>query len=162
MEDLKQVKIKAPKGYEIDKENSTFEVIKFKKTAPKDIMERVKTFEDACETKGVSPEDELPYANPKNKKQKALNAVAMLWLIAEVLCEGWEADYNNSNQYKYYPYFKKVGGSGFGFSNAGCGCDYTRTYIGSRLCFPNEKLAKYFGTQFIDLHNIVLLKQNGI
>ena len=40
--ETKELKIEAPKGYEIDKENSTFECIKFK-PIKKDI-----TYEDIC------------------------------------------------------------------------------------------------------------------
>lgn len=42
--ETKELKIKVPKGYEIDKENSTFECIKFK-PIKKDI-----TYEDVCST----------------------------------------------------------------------------------------------------------------
>lgn len=42
--ETKELKIQAPKGYEIDKENSTFERIKFK-PIKKDI-----TYEDVCNT----------------------------------------------------------------------------------------------------------------
>ena len=42
--ETKEMKIQAPEGYEIDKENSTFECIKFK-LAKKDI-----TYEDICNT----------------------------------------------------------------------------------------------------------------
>lgn len=46
--ETKEVKIQAPKGYEIDKENSTFEKIVFKK-----IDNRPKTWEEYCKlTKG--------------------------------------------------------------------------------------------------------------
>lgn len=40
--EAKEVKIQAPKGYEIDKENSTFECIKFKP------IKRYITYEDVC------------------------------------------------------------------------------------------------------------------
>lgn len=40
--ETKEVKIQAPKGYEIDKENSTFECIKFKP------IKRYITYEDVC------------------------------------------------------------------------------------------------------------------
>lgn len=35
MEEIKEIKINIPEGYEIDKEHSTFECIKFKKKAKK-------------------------------------------------------------------------------------------------------------------------------
>ena len=49
---MKELKIEAPKGYEIDKENSTFECIKFKKKKQVDI----KTWNDLCEAGDVSDE----------------------------------------------------------------------------------------------------------
>ena len=39
---MKELKIEVPKGYEIDKENSTFECIKFKK------KQEIKTWDDLC------------------------------------------------------------------------------------------------------------------
>ncbi len=42
--DIKELKIQAPKGYEIDNENSTFECIKFKP------IKRNITYEDICNT----------------------------------------------------------------------------------------------------------------
>ena len=41
--ETKEVKIQAPKGYEIDKENSTFECVKFKPIIKKNI-----TYEEVC------------------------------------------------------------------------------------------------------------------
>lgn len=41
--ETKEVKIQAPEGYEIDKENSTFEYIKFK------LIKKNITYEDVCE-----------------------------------------------------------------------------------------------------------------
>lgn len=51
--ETKELKIKAPKGYEIDKENSTFECIKFKP------IQKYITYEDVCNTIFVN--DNHPY-----------------------------------------------------------------------------------------------------
>lgn len=50
---MKELKIEVPKGYVIDKENSTFECIKFKK------KEEIKTWDDLCEAGDVSEEIRL-------------------------------------------------------------------------------------------------------
>ena len=47
---MKELKIEVPKGYEIDKENSTFECIKFKK------KQEIKTWDDLCEAGAISDE----------------------------------------------------------------------------------------------------------
>lgn len=121
------------------------------------VMERVKTYEDACAELGLDPKEELPYQNPKDKRQKVVNAKAKLDIIAEALQEGFTPDFMDTNQKKWYPWF--IGkGSGFGFSAADYDYDGTNSFVGSRLCFANEKTAEYFGTQFLDLHNISLTK----
>ena len=50
---MKELKIEVPKGYEIDKENSTFECIKSKK------KQEIKTWDDLCEAGDVSDEIRL-------------------------------------------------------------------------------------------------------
>ena len=50
---MKELKIEVPKGYEIDKENSTFECIKFKK------KQEIKTWNDLCEAGAISDEIRL-------------------------------------------------------------------------------------------------------
>ena len=50
---MKELKIEVPQGYEIDKENSTFECIKFKK------KQDIKTWKDLCEAGDISEEIRL-------------------------------------------------------------------------------------------------------
>jgi len=71
------------------------------KTFSEKITDRVKSFEDACEIKGISPSDVLPYANPQNDFQQALNGIAMTWVIVEVINEGSIPDYGNPKQDKW-------------------------------------------------------------
>lgn len=53
---MKELKIEVPKGYEIDKDNSTFECIKFKKKQKK---QEIKTWDDLCEAGAISDEIRL-------------------------------------------------------------------------------------------------------
>lgn len=123
------------------------------------ITDRVKTWEDACEIKGIDPVDSLPFEEPVNDLQEATNGVFQMMIICEVLCEGWEADYSNSDQYKYTPYFK-WNDSGFGFSYSDFACWAASTGVGSRLVFPTADMAKYAGEQFIGIYNKFLTKPN--
>ena len=115
------------------------------------ITDRVKTFEDACEVLGIDPDAQLPY-DPTNKFELAMNAFAKLNFIVKALNEGWEPDWKNSNQYKYYPWFK-ANESGFGFSLTYCDLWRTLTAVGSRLCFKTSDLAIYAGKQFEAIYN---------
>jgi hypothetical protein len=115
---------------------------------PKNIMERVKTYEDACKVLGLNPSDQLPSTNSKDAA--AIIAYAKLFIIARALNEGWVPDWNNSSQYKYYPWFDMRAGSGF--SNDVYGGSYTTSGVGSRLCFKSEELARYAGKQFLSIY----------
>lgn len=115
------------------------------------VMERVTSFEDALEETGLSPFEVYSEADSKDEK-----AYKKLKLIASLLREEWWPDWNDKNQQKWFPIFKYSAGSGFGFSLSGYGCDLTTLGVGSRLCFPTEKLANYFGEHFIDIHRDLL------
>lgn len=78
-----------------------------------------------------------------------------LLIIAEAIREGWIPDFDNENQKKWYPYFIKSG-SGWAFRATRYDYTFTNATVGSRLCFPTQELAEYFGRQFIALHKIIL------
>lgn len=120
------------------------------------ITDRVKSFEDACQVLGISTNVPEVKGLPR-KHKKAIIANYKLIVIAEALNEGWKPNWQDSDEYKYYPWFD--------MSNpAGVGCSYTvdtasNTYasFGSRLCLKNRELAIYFGQTFTDLFNDSLL-----
>jgi hypothetical protein len=115
------------------------------------IMDRIKTFEDAYNEIGIDPDDLFSEIDSPDEI-----AYKKLKLIAKVLNEGWEPNWDDSNERKWWSWFKWSSGSGFVFSHSGYICDYTSTHVGSRLCFKNEELANYFGKQFIDIHRDLL------
>lgn len=123
------------------------------------ITDRLKTWEDACNIKGIDPVKSLPYPKEKDKFEAAMNGIFQMFIITELLCEGWEADYANTNQYKWYPYFKYQNKtSGFGFDGSGCDVVYTDAGSGARLVYPTEQMANYSGKQFISIYNKFLTK----
>lgn len=129
---------------------------------PKDITDEVKTYEDACRVLGynVTEDSELRKAGfrPDEIARRKLET------IAEALNEGWAPDWNNTNEYKYYPwyYIQPHGGAdkfaGLACANTNYTASYTRARIGSRLCYKTRNLAAYAGKQFKELYEIMLLK----
>jgi hypothetical protein len=119
---------------------------------PKNITERVKTYEDACFVLNINPAAQIPYSSPGNKFELAMNAFARLNFIVSALNEGWEPNWSNSSEYKYYPWFK-ANESGFGFSYTYYAGWDTYTGVGSRLCFKSSDLAMYAGAQFEAIYN---------
>lgn len=115
------------------------------------ITDRVKSFEDACEVLGLDACDTLDLHDTIDEA-----AYKKLKVIAAALNEGWKPDWSNSNQYKWYPYFKM---SGFGFSAAYFDSGSSGTSVGSRLCFKSDELAEYAGKQFLSIYQDFLTLQ---
>jgi hypothetical protein len=124
------------------------------------IMERVKSYEDACAVLGIQQHSFLISTDDPFGDNAACVALQKLTIISRALNEGWTPDWSNSSQYKYYPYFK-ANPAGSGLSFHGYDGWLTDTNVGSRLCFKSAELARYAGEQFIDLYNDFLtIKQS--
>lgn len=120
------------------------------------ITDRVKSFEDACQVLGISTNVPEVKGLPR-KHQKAIIANYKLIVIAEALNEGWKPNWQDSDEYKYYPWFDMSNPAGVGYSNAANAASITHAHFGSRLCLKNRELAIYFGQTFTDLFNDSLL-----
>lgn len=135
----------------------------YKEEDYEEITDRVKTYEDACKVLGVEP------INEQNAKAQGFRsdeiARRKLETIAAALNEGWKPDWNNTDQYKYYPYFyiqenaKGKGSAGLSYAYTSDAATDTRAYIGSRLCFYASCLARYAGNQFTDLYEQILIEK---
>lgn len=147
------------------------------------VMERVKTFQDALNELG----DDHPlvrqfvcvcniaFNNSGVKLDADIIAYLKLRIIAAALNEGWEPKFTK-DEWRYYPYFylitkekyeqlsdeekgRCVGrSSGYASAFGGLVCAtpyygsaYSYTDSGVRLAFRTRELAKYAGTQFLDI-----------
>ena len=114
------------------------------------IMDRVKTYEDACLELGEKPLDEsifklLSFTDDEITYRK-------IKTITRALNEGWKPDMLNTDQYKWYPWFK-VSSGGFVFGDAFCVLSAALAGFASRLCFKSDELAPYAGKQFLQLYS---------
>lgn len=144
----------------------------------KDITERIKTFEDACNELGI----EHPFVRSYNRwmnygvyNQPDIDAYLRLRIIAAALNEGWEPQFTE-DEWRYFPWFvlytqKEIDEmdeeqksrvvyrssylasayGGVAYANTDVGSSHTYPYIGSRLAFKSSELAKYAGKQFVDI-----------
>jgi hypothetical protein len=113
----KEMKIIPPEGYEVDKENSTFECIKFKPINPP----LPTTWEEFCVTNPAKvgeayvsndssitqvsvQQTRLPYRDgnilPSKKYAEAIRALCQLIQLRDCYNDGWEPDWT-SGQRKY-------------------------------------------------------------
>lgn len=153
METLKIDKAKATKLYKEVPEWFRQELCEIFGNAIKGtIIDRIKTFEDACNEMGINPDELTSSFDTRDER-----AYKKLKVIIKVINEGWEPNWNDSKEYKWFPWFKWSSGSGFAFSDSYFDFAYSITCVGSRLCFPSEELANYFGKQFIEIHNELLI-----
>ena len=114
-------------------------------STPTDWIEQWKNF---CKENNLTVT--LPYSDPEDKEQQAINAYVMLRHIIQIRNKGWKPDWDNSNEYKYYPYFDMR--SGFGFSDTRYVYWRTSTIVGSRLCFLSAELAESTAKEFISIY----------
>lgn len=155
----KEFKIKVPNGYEIDKENSTFECIKFKpkeKKLPKTWEEYCEIHEvqigeswidyrcDICEIPGTGVRDSEGDKNllPNALYSKAMLALCQLIQLRDYYNDGWIPNWN-------------------AFSTKYCilinanDIDYTITISLKRvLAFKTKELMNEFAKNFKDLIEI--------
>lgn len=123
----------------------------------KDIRERVKSFEDAL---AVTGRPALPdFSNVPADLRDYFEAQYKVVVIAEALNEGWTPDWTDHDQEKWFPWFHHpVSSSGFVFGVTVYFFSCANAGNSSRLCFKNSELARYFGDQFIEIWNKILLK----
>lgn len=115
------------------------------------ITDKVKTFEDACKVLGLDPK-QLPVVDLlPEKDRKSIIAYYKLTVIIRALNEGWEPNWNDWDEYKYFNWFY-LDSAGFGYSSTRNAVSSTSAAISSRLCFKNDTLARYARVQFRDLY----------
>lgn len=147
------------------------------------ITERVKTFEDACKELGEDHKlvQQFKAIQEAIAEDKEATAYFKLGIITAALNEGWEPDFTNPDEYRYYPYLclwtkeeleQKTDewkdernlqlwiGGGASYSGASCGLAFaTSDYawssaiasLSARLAHKTEELAIYSGKQFTEL-----------
>lgn len=147
-----EIPIQVPNGFKIDSLDKEKSIITCSEI-PKDIKERIKTIEDACNELGEDDEDVKALRVIENLDvPKHIISQLQSIIIVKALNEGWIPDWGNSNQYKYFPYFYMEKSSAGGFVYYADSYWSTNTYVGSRLCLISRELAEYAGKQFKEIY----------
>ena len=107
------------------------------------------TVEAAFKKCGLDPAN-LPDVSKLPERFSFLITVFILSVIFEAMNDGWEPDFSNHNQVKYYPW-PWVSSSGLGFSDSDCGYGYVDATVGSRLCTDTSEKAIWILEQFPEL-----------
>lgn len=135
-----------------------------------DIIERVKSYADACGVLGVGKMDEKAMKASGFRPDEI--ARRKLETITEALNEGWRPDWNNTDEPKYYPWFYIKPGAGkdaegkpsgayagLALAHTNNAASNTAAHFGSRLCFHERRTAAYAGDTFRDLYAQILVEK---
>lgn len=142
---------------------------------PKDVRDRIKTFEDAMMALG----EEHPLVREWHLGENLspdLEAYLQLRVIVAALNEGWEPQFTEDEE-RYYPWHwlytrKEIDNmeaselkernmvstekyqtafAGFAVAYSSSAPSNSNTSVGSRLCLKSDALAEYCGKQFTDI-----------
>lgn len=168
---MRKVEIEIPDGKMAKWVNGVLTLVDEK---PQNVMERIKTFEDAVAElsnramNGDKDAGKLLDEWKINSQvcSKDLLAYLKLRIITSALNEGWKPKFEEETERRYYPWFKlktsRVVGRGGSGADAYCGLvcagagfasSYSITYYGSRLAFKSKELAEYAGKQFVEIYD---------
>lgn len=116
----------------------------------KDSWEDIKTVEDAINKLGEKNEDVIQLRKLQSIEGLAEyilnNQIAII--LTKALNDGWVANWNNHNEYKYYPWFYL----GDNFRCDDCTNWNTHSHASSRLSLKSSELAIYAGKQFTEVY----------
>lgn len=109
---MKEITIAVPDGKKAEWVNGVLTLIDEEVNDNRQVMERIKTFEDACRELGKRAESNNGIAllladyesNADNINTNGTLAYMKLCLIAAALNEGWEPQFT-TNEYRWYPWF---------------------------------------------------------
>lgn len=152
-----KVQIEVPKGKRAEWKDGVLTLVD---DAPSDIIERIKTFEDACKELGDDYDDVVLFRTLNNESSyllpKDVIAYLKLRIITAALNGGWEPMHIEVDC-RYSPWFY-VTSSGVSYASVSYMSSNTVSDFGSRLAFKSQVLAKYAGQQFIDIWTDFLVK----
>ena len=127
-------------------------VIKFKENE-EEITKYITSYEHACKILNLKTLTLDDYSNLPIDEQKQAFALHKLKRIIKVLNQGWEPNFDNSNEYKYFPYFDM---RNLSFSYHYCNNWYYNSLVGAGLLFKELKSLEYavkiFLNEYKDFH----------
>lgn len=147
---MKKIEIEIPYGKRAEWVNGVLTLVD---DTPKDIRDRIKTFEDALEALG----DEHPLVkeywgvvNVDLDITQDLIAYLKLRIITAALNEGWESTFAEG-ELRRYPWFI-IKQDDLMCASANYAGSHSSSSYGVRLAFKSKELAEYAGKQFIDIY----------
>lgn len=103
---------------------------------PVSLLEKIKSFNDACDHLGIDPKSVYHESDTKDEK-----AYKKLKVIAKSLNNGWYPNWSDNSEYKYCNYFHMNKGVFTDINSVYC--SKTNMGVPSALCFKTSELAQH-------------------
>ncbi len=114
------------------------------------ITEKIKNFDDVLNYHNIQKEDFEKKVEDLTADEKAYQQIK---LIASALNEGWVPDWQNDDQWKYYPWFDMDDSSASGRFSFDLSADLgSGSLVGSRLCFKSRELCRHAAETFLEIY----------
>ena len=99
---------------------------------------KIASYEDACRVLNIQPINEEVFNIFPKEDQRSMLAYHKLTVITRALNNGWKPNWDDPNEWKYYPLFRYVN-AGLSYAATTHAAANTIASIGSRLCFPTSR-----------------------
>lgn len=177
----KKIEIEVPEGKTAEWVNGVLTLIDEK---PKDVTERIKTFQDALDELGADDELVKEYRVLGDNARPDTACWLRLGIIVKALNEGWMPKFEKK-EYRYAPYFylytqdeinemtdeeksrvvyrsasDAYADGGIAYADASDDSSYPSADIGSRLALRTRELAIYAGKQFAEEYAQLILNES--
>lgn len=119
----------------------------------KDIWEDVKTIDDAINKLGEKDEEVIQLGKLQSLSglSEAILNNQIAVVITKALNDGWVSNWNDSSEYKYFPWFYLGDNFRYFRYDGYYGWD-SGSLTSARLCFKSSELAIYAGRQFTEVY----------
>lgn len=87
---------------------------------------KIASYEDACRVLNIQPINEEVFNIFPKEDQRSMLAYHKLTVITRALNNGWKPNWDDQNEWKYYPLFRYV--------NAGLSCALTVSAASNAVC----------------------------
>lgn len=87
-----------------------------------DTSKKITSYEDACKVLNIQPINEEVFNAFPKEDQRSMLAYHKLTVITRALNNGWKPNWDDQNEWKYYPLFRYVN-AGLSCASHGFGCE---------------------------------------
>lgn len=113
----------------------------------KNDFKTIKSFQDACLKLNLDPKIIVKLSIITGKQSKSIIAGFKLSIISEALRDGWQPDWENVSQKKYYPGFQIISPC-WTLGWMSIHTDVATSSLPSRFYVDTREKAEFFGTKF--------------